>query len=348
MNAAVETYAEVPRDRFGRPLLIPPHGGKPIPYTRCTTYVGALEDTYNLGKWQMRQVAAGLAATPGLAERIRPLGAEPLDDDGKKAWKTTLDELVQEALNTARSDDKARLGTEFHAITERLDRDGDISDVTAEWIPSLDAYQEATRGLQSMAVEQFLVNDEHQVAGTADRVYRVPGIDGYVIGDLKTGNTSYGIGKIAMQLAMYANSQMYDLSNGVRTPIPGLRTDFGIVIDHDIPAVRDGFAIKPDPSMPATCRLIKVDLRAAWDAVQLAKQVRAWRGFAKPKTLTEPFIAPQVDALLASLDVAIAHAANRADLSRLWSEAAASGAWTEAHTQAAQQRLATLDAASAA
>ena len=42
----VETFAEVPRDRFGRPLLIPPHGGKPIPYTRCTTSIRRADDTY--------------------------------------------------------------------------------------------------------------------------------------------------------------------------------------------------------------------------------------------------------------------------------------------------------------
>ena len=29
----------VPRDRYDRPLIRPPDDGKPVPYTRCTTYV---------------------------------------------------------------------------------------------------------------------------------------------------------------------------------------------------------------------------------------------------------------------------------------------------------------------
>ncbi|MDN6798155.1 MAG: hypothetical protein L0L50_02430 [Propionibacterium sp.] len=334
MNAAVETIAEVPRDRFSRPLIIPPHGGKPIPYTRCTTYVGALEDTYNLGQWQMRMVAAGVAATPGLPSRLAALGLEPASDPEKKAWKDSITPLIEEAMETAKAKDKARRGTEFHQITENFERTGDLTDVPDEWAPNLDAFIEATKGLKSMAIEQFLVNDEHQVGGTADRVYQIAGVDGYVIGDLKTGNTSYGIGKIAMQLCMYAHSQMYDLATGVRTPIPGLRTDFGIVMDHDIPS--------------ATCRLIEVDLRPAWDAIQVAKQVRAWRSFAKPKNLVKPWIAPQIDAIAASLDVAIAQASSREDLSRLWSEAAAAGTWTPTHTAAAHQRLAALESATPA
>jgi hypothetical protein len=237
-------------------------------------------------------------------------------------------------MKTAKVRDKARRGTEFHEITEYFERTGDLTDVPEEWQPNLDAFIEATKGLRSVAIEQFLVNDEHQVGGTADRIYQIAGVDGYVVGDLKTGNISYGIGKIAMQLCMYAHSQMYDLTTDVRTPIPGLRTDFAIVMDHDIPS--------------ATCRLVEVDLRPAWDAIQLAKQVRAWRSFAKPKNLTKPWIAPQIDAINASLDVAIAQATSREDLARLWSEAVASGSWTPTHTAAAQQRLAVLESATPA
>ena len=44
----------VQRDRWGRPLITPPRGGKPVPYTRCTTYVDVLESTWNLMAWKQR------------------------------------------------------------------------------------------------------------------------------------------------------------------------------------------------------------------------------------------------------------------------------------------------------
>ena len=60
----------VSRDRWGRPLITPPEGGKAVPYVRVTTLAGTLEDTYNLGKWQQRQVAMGIAARPDLVALV--------------------------------------------------------------------------------------------------------------------------------------------------------------------------------------------------------------------------------------------------------------------------------------
>ena len=40
------TNIEIPRDRYGRPCVIPPEGDpKRVPYRRVTTFVKALEDT---------------------------------------------------------------------------------------------------------------------------------------------------------------------------------------------------------------------------------------------------------------------------------------------------------------
>jgi hypothetical protein len=46
---------DIARDHYGRPLITPLGGGKPVGYTRTTTYVSALEDTYNLEQWKCRQ-----------------------------------------------------------------------------------------------------------------------------------------------------------------------------------------------------------------------------------------------------------------------------------------------------
>jgi hypothetical protein len=39
------------RDQWGRYLVLPPDGDKPVGYTRATTVAGALDDGYGLQKW---------------------------------------------------------------------------------------------------------------------------------------------------------------------------------------------------------------------------------------------------------------------------------------------------------
>ena len=57
---------EVPRDRYGRPMIVPPKGGKPVPYTRTTTVAGSLDDGTALVAWKLRMAAAGLTLRPDL------------------------------------------------------------------------------------------------------------------------------------------------------------------------------------------------------------------------------------------------------------------------------------------
>jgi hypothetical protein len=62
---------EVERDRYGRPMILPKGRTKKAPYTRCTTFVSAFEDTYNLEQWKLRQAAIGLSMRRDLAARRR-------------------------------------------------------------------------------------------------------------------------------------------------------------------------------------------------------------------------------------------------------------------------------------
>jgi len=57
---------EIPRDRYGRPMVVPPKGGKPVPYTRTTTVAGSLDDGTALVAWKLRMAAAGLTLRPDL------------------------------------------------------------------------------------------------------------------------------------------------------------------------------------------------------------------------------------------------------------------------------------------
>ena len=68
----------VTRDRWGRPLIIPPDGGKPVAYTRVTTVAKTLEDEGGLSKWMMRMTALGLAQRPDLYALVATVG----DDKG--------------------------------------------------------------------------------------------------------------------------------------------------------------------------------------------------------------------------------------------------------------------------
>jgi hypothetical protein len=105
-----------------------------------------------------------------------------------------------------------------------------------------------------------VVNDALQVAGTFDRVVAVG--DLRFIADLKTGGIDYAAAKIAMQLAVYANSERYDPETGARSPL-AVNQERGLVIHL--------------PAGEGQCSFHWADLKAGWEGVQLAAQVWAWR-----------------------------------------------------------------------
>lgn len=243
---------KVPRDGRGRPKIVPPGGGKEVSYTRCTTFVAALEDTYNLTKWKMRQVALGLADRPDLL-----LSVSAHRDD-----KSELDRVADAAMEAAQSSAAATTGTALHTLTELHDHGRPIGTLPAAARADLDAYIAETAGLSYVAIEQFRVCDELKVGGTADRVIDLG--DRLMIGDVKSGDITYGIGKIAMQLAVYARSTAYTAGGGRVPDVKPMDLERAVVVH--LPAGR------------GVCTLHEVDIAAGWEAVQLAARVRSWRG----------------------------------------------------------------------
>ena len=344
----------IPRDRWTRPLVIPPSGGKAIAYTRCTTFVGALEDTYNLGQWQQRMVARGLAVRGDLLARVASLGPQPEDDEKAKGWKATLNALVDDAREAAAASSAANIGTALHEFTEAYDTGRlDLSTVPAMYRPHMDAYARATDKLRAVEVERFLVQDDLKIGGTTDRILRVEGREdlGLVIGDVKTGSIEYGASKMAMQLAVYARSERYHPS-GMRSAIDEINLSRGLIIHLD--------------AKTAECSLHWVNLMDAWEAVQLAASVRAWRArkdlMARADDLDSPALpvagVPVTDFVAstraqtaeAAVLVAIESANSRDDLEALYyatSEPTSPIAWTDAMTAASKARLATLTAPAA-
>lgn len=308
--ATVETPIE--RDRYGRPLVKPVGklDSKPIPYTRCTTYIDCLDDRYNLEKWKMRQVALGIADNPDLA-----LSAATYRDDKKQ-----LDQTADKALEMAKSSAKATTGTALHSLTERIDRGQPLGAVPDTYTDDLDAYMGATSGMEMLEIERFVVNDPIKVGGTPDRILRHNGKT--YIGDIKTGSITWAAGKIAMQLAIYANSLLYDVSSGRRSPLPDdLNKSWGVVIHL--------------PAGEGRCELHWVDLTAGHEAVALAGKVRSWRA---RKDLLTAF-----DTATDPITQAIHSAATVDELVAVW--AAHETEWTEAYTAEASTRKAALTGA---
>lgn len=261
MTELATVTTPINRDRYGRPLVIPPDGGKPVPYTRATTLAGTLDDLYGLMGWKQRQTALGLADRPDLQLAVT----------AHRNDKRELNRICEQALEAAASSASATTGTALHSLTELVDAGQDLPTLPADAAADLEAYRQAMRPFEVVAMETFTVLDDLQVGGTPDRIVRWKGQ--HFIADLKTGKTlKFSLGKIAMQLALYSRAVAYDVATGTRTPLPDVHQSAGIVIHV--------------PAGTGTAQVQWVNLAKGWEAVQLALQVRAWR---KADGLAQPF-----------------------------------------------------------
>lgn len=301
------TGTEVKRDRWGRPLVAPPGGGKPVAYARATTISDTLSDTFGLTGWKLRQ------AISGLANRRDLLAATVAAAGDSRA----LDAVVASAMEASGSSAAANMGTALHSLTEQIDLG--LKPVAADESirRDLEAYtaQMQQQGATVEAVECFGVLDELQVAGTADRILLLP--DGRrVIADLKCGRADYLGPKVAIQLALYSRMLDYDLDSGERSP-RDVDQHFGIVIHL--------------PAGGGVCTWYEVPIDEGWGAVDLAMKVRAWR---KRKDLLRPLVEP--DEVARAISMAVDEGAVRT----VWKKYA--DRWDESYTEMAKAKIAVL------
>lgn len=276
-----------------------PEGHVRRSYTRTTTYIDVLDDKSNLEAWQMRMVLVGLSRDAGLLNDVGTLYDEQhqaelamrtlrpgVDDEAiaelKAASKKSKDELnrrAQIAKQKAGAEDKADKGTELHALSELRDQGIDLpASITFEDVLDLDAYTRASEGFDIIHMEKLVVCDELSVGGTPDRVsewkgdYPLVAPDGTVyepgdgtrfITDLKTGTVEYGGLKMAMQLAIYSRSKLYDRKTGARSPLENIDQKWGIIMNV--------------PAGSGQGALYWADLTLGWEAVLIAGHVRRLR-----------------------------------------------------------------------
>jgi hypothetical protein len=291
-TAQIAAPTDIARDRFGRPLVIPPGGAPRVAYRRTTTFVGALEDQAGLTRWKLRMLAIGISQRPDLV--LAAASADPAD-------KKQLDEIVDRATEHATA--AATTGTSLHALTERLDRGQKLGHVPAPYGDDLKAYGAATASIEWVDVETFRVLDGWKVAGTADRIGRINGA--LVVADIKTGSIDYPA-KFAMQLACYARSLPYDIATDTRGPAQGLNLDYGLIVHL--------------PAGEGRCQLYRVDIAKGWEACLLAKKVWDWRstkGLLELADETTPLTPTFVDRAAAADSVG--------ELRDLWREAKREG-----------------------
>ena len=266
------------RDRWGRYLVLPPEGGKPVGYTRATTIAKALDDQSSLINWRSRMTAIGLA------QRADLLALVGINADDKKMLDELCDRAAEHGGATARRD----LGTALHGMFEQSVSDPDYR-APAEYAADIAAIHQALEqaGLRIVTgmVERQVVLDDLKIAGTFDLLLK-DRHGNLFIGDLKTGATlSYGAAGFALQLALYAHADaLYTqgpAKNGSedrREPMPAVNQQRAVIV-HCEPG-------------SGTATVHALDIGAGWDKVETALEVRAWRSRKDILTGWEPANAP--------------------------------------------------------
>jgi hypothetical protein len=282
--------------------------------TRVTNFIKGVDDQGTLFKWYLEKVLLGFAQRP------RQFSAEVMQ------WQDSRQKLLglaERIKDIGWGEDAALIGTAVHALTERHDLNLPIKIIPEYFQEDLTAWVLETRHYRMVEIERFMVNDMLGTGGTPDRIiaYHACAICGrkkYVL-DLKTGRVDeYTELEIAMQLAIYGNSDFYDMTTGIRTPHDDICRDKAIVIH--LPA-GSGQAMSQ-----------WVDIGLGWEIVtEVAVRMREAR---RHRGLLMPF-EPVGD-----LHALIEGAQSAGDLRRIWSDHR--GIWIDEHNKHASRKLQSL------
>lgn len=356
----IEEFPEVPdgipRDRWDRPLIKPPGGGRPISYTRASTLGKAIEDTYNLNMWTVRAVVLGMSRRDELVARAAAIP----ENEGEH--RTPLDEIGKEAKTAGGGDRGANIGTALHKLSERRDAGEDLSYLPGELADAMDAYSEQMRSFKVLATETFVVCDPLETAGTFDRVVElivplefhhakrgkvVLPVGTILVLDLKTGKAEsakyWGPG-YGVQQTVYACGQPYDFADGgqrlqwedILGPIPFRpSTEWALILHVPSDSPRDAGLIIVDLEVGAAMADLCLEVRSARREKSLMSA--AWLGEDVPVLdVSKTALEQAVQTLLVTIQTAPFRTPEWFD--ELYEES--QDIWTDAHTEAVKVRLA--------
>lgn len=260
------------RDRFGRYLITPPDGKKPVSYTRVTTIAKTLEDTHNLTNWKLRNALKGVSGRSDLVLQLQTLDLERDKQD--------IDRIAQTAIELGGGTKAATTGTAIHSILETHDRGIYASGrerPPAELEETIETYAAVLEACNVKIVpeyiERVLVNDDARYAGTVDRIVTVNGV--HYIADIKTGKTlDFGGLGFGAQLAAYAHCTHATNNGADRIKLPAINQHRALIIHAPSNALHH-------------VSLHWVDIENGWAAFELAIAVRNMRTLGKHFILDE-------------------------------------------------------------
>jgi hypothetical protein len=278
--------AQINRDRWQRPLIVPPNGGPVEPYQRVTTFAKIIEDASGLNKWHIRRIVYGLSQRPDLV-----LAASAAGPDAYRDLMRIADKAEEHVDSGA-----ASTGTALHSFIERIDNGQELGFVPPNYIPDLRAYEALVKKhkIEVQASERFVVYDPFAVGGTFDKIMTVgSGVEHIgvpAIGDNKTGKVDYPLG-MAVQLGVYSRSRLYDIGMAQRLELATLAGGKPIDQDH-------GYIIWL-PAGTGHAELLTLDIAMGWEAAEVAVRVRAIRkhkAWFLNRTAVELSLEEQIDA----------------------------------------------------
>ena len=288
------TDHSVLRDYNGKPWIVPEPGGplegehkrnahkswfkatNAVAYGRVSGVAKILDDSSGLIDWAAAAAAVGVVRDPGLMAGVSALASQYADPWNTPEAKGQLKDLVFRARQRGGGSQAADIGTAFHSFTELVDK-GERPEFMPDPFPELVAEYEACMaayGLESVETEIFVVNDELRLAGSLDKLVRLP--DGaVVVCDLKSGkhDSAYPL-SVTVQTAVYANSVRYEQSEGVRAPL-----------HSDLDVSRTLLLHFPVRTAGAKCVPFVLDSVRGFELARLAERVRAETRFGKLKPM---------------------------------------------------------------
>lgn len=250
----------------GTPMVV--IDGKNERFSRPSSFAKPLDDESALVNWRIDRGCIGVAKDRALQARWIAMADDDRDGRGK---------LRDDSISAGRGAERADIGTALHAMSCRWEQEPNFNP-PEPYFSSLTAYEREMKllGLESIRFEYHTVNIQYRCAGTADRLYEatkplmtpdgdVLPVGTLLVGDLKTGDKlEYSKAAYAVQLALYAEGEMYDVLTDEFIPTPPINRDWAIIVH--MPADEAG-----------RCEFLWVDLAVGRHGAYLVEQIKLWR-----------------------------------------------------------------------